>query len=116
MGIDNPVKHFDGRIIASVRFLDTGDVKLIAAPKSKKYIDCEIRELIEFYTQNRPFNLDCYYERSCGAVVYRMINDEVRYLLIKNRRSTHWGFPKGHIEKGETHEQTAMREVLEEYK
>ncbi|MBQ4627203.1 MAG: NUDIX domain-containing protein, partial [Clostridia bacterium] len=53
-------------------------------------------------------------ERSCGAVVYRIINDEVRYLLIKNRRSTHWGFPKGHIEKGETNEQTAMREVLEE--
>ena len=32
----------------------------------------------------------------------------------RNRRSTHWGFPKGHIEKGETPEQTAIREVLEE--
>ena len=47
-------------------------------------------------------------------MVFRKINDEYRFLLIKNRRSTHWGFPKGHMEKGETREQTAVREVLEE--
>ncbi len=114
LGIDNPVRHFDGRIIAVIKFRDNGEQKLIAAPKSKKYIDCEIRELIEFYTQNRQFNLDCYYERSCGAVVYRKINNEIRYLLIRNRRSSNWSFPKGHVEKGETLEQTAIREVFEE--
>jgi 8-oxo-dGTP pyrophosphatase MutT (NUDIX family) len=114
LGIDNPVKHFDGRVIASLRFRDTGEIKLIAAPKSKKYIDCEIRDSIEFYTNNRPFNLDCYYERSCGAVVYRRINNEIRYLLIRNRRSSNWSFPKGHVEKGETLEDTAIREVFEE--
>ena len=51
---------------------------------------------------------------SRGAVVYRDIKGEVRYLLIKNKRSAHWGFPKGHIEPGETKKQTAIREVLEE--
>ncbi len=114
LGIDNPVRHFDGRIIAVIKFRDNGEQKLIAAPKSKKYIDCEIRGLIEFCTQNRQFNLDCYYERSCGAVVYRKINNEIRYLLIRNRRSSNWSFPKGHVEKGETLEQTAIREVFEE--
>ena len=114
LGIDNPVRHFDGRIIAVIKFRDNGEQKLIAAPKSKKYIDCEIRELIEFYTQNRKFNLDCYYERSCGAVVYRKINNEIRYLLIRNRRSSNWSFPKGHVEKGETEEETAIREIKEE--
>lgn len=114
LGIDNPVRHFDGRVIAVIKFRDNGEQKIIAAPKSKKYIDCEIRESIDFYTQKRPFFLDCYYERSCGAVVYRRINNEIRYLLIRNRRSSNWSFPKGHVEKGETLEDTAIREVFEE--
>ena len=41
-------------------------------------------------------------------------NNEIRYLLIRNRRSAHWGFPKGHVEPGETDEETAIREVAEE--
>ena len=36
LGIDNPVRHFDGRIIAVIKFRDNGEQKLIAAPKSKK--------------------------------------------------------------------------------
>ena len=47
-------------------------------------------------------------------MVFRDINGEKRFLLIKNKRSAHWGFPKGHVEEGETDEQTATREVLEE--
>lgn len=114
MGITNPVKRFDGRIIALLRFLDTGEVKLIASPKSKKFIDCEIRPFIKFITDGRPFVLDCIYERSCGAVIFRKINGKTRFLLIKNKRSSGWGFPKGHMEDGETPEDTAKREVLEE--
>ncbi len=114
LGIDNPVKHFDGRVIGILRFKDNGEQKLIAAPKSKRFIDWEIKKFISFYTAKRPYTLECYYERSCGAVVYRIINGGVRYLLIKNRRSSNWSFPKGHVENGETHEETAKREVLEE--
>lgn len=114
VGIDNPVNHFDGRIIALIRFLDNGEVKLIAAPKSKRFIDCEIKPLVEFYIGNRSYALECYYERSCGAVIYRQINGGYRFLLIKNRRSSNWGFPKGHMEDGEDMYDTAKREVLEE--
>ncbi|MGN1202281.1 MAG: bis(5'-nucleosyl)-tetraphosphatase, partial [Eubacterium sp.] len=60
------------------------------------------------------YKLVCLYENSSGAVVYRNINGGTRYLLIKNKRSAHWGFPKGHIEKGETKYDAARREVLEE--
>ena len=43
------------------------------------------------------------------------MNNGIReYLLIKNKRSNHWGFPKGHIERGENETETAKREVLEE--
>lgn len=48
-------------------------------------------------------------EKSCGAVVFR--NDKV--LLVKHNAG-HIAFPKGHVEEGETEEETAYREILEE--
>ena len=114
LGIDNPVKHFDGRVVAILKFRDNGEQMLIASPKSKRYINWEIEKLIQFCTEGRPYTLECYYERSCGAVVFRKINDDYRYLLIRNRRSSNWSFPKGHVEANETLEETAKREVLEE--
>ena len=53
-------------------------------------------------------------EKSCGAVVFRNKNDNIQVLLIRHLNGGHWAFPKGHVEKGETEEQTALREVLEE--
>lgn len=53
------------------------------------------------------------YEKSCGAVVFTRINNEIKYLVIKSLAGI-YGFPKGHVEQGETEEQTALREVFEE--
>ena len=53
------------------------------------------------------------YEKSCGAVVFTRIDGEIKYLLIRNLTGI-YGFPKGHVEQGETEEETALREVLEE--
>ena len=53
------------------------------------------------------------YEKSCGAVVFTRMNNEIQYLLIRNL-TVIYGFPKGHVEQGETEEQTALREVFEE--
>ncbi len=52
-------------------------------------------------------------ERSCGAVVWKKRGGRRHYLIIQNR-SGHNGFPKGHMEYGETEPQTALREILEE--
>ena len=52
-------------------------------------------------------------ERSCGAVVWRMRGGRRHYIIIQNR-SGHNGFPKGHMEYGETEPETALREILEE--
>ena len=49
-------------------------------------------------------------EKSCGAIV---INKNNKILLV-HHNAGHWDFPKGHIENGETEEQTAIREVKEE--
>lgn len=114
MGINHPVRTFDGRVIAVIRHGEGTPPVYVVAPKSTRFINHQIEEAISFAEGDREYKMECLYERSCGAVVYRFINNEVRYLLIKNRRSAHWGFPKGHVEKGETNEQTAIREVLEE--
>ncbi len=52
-------------------------------------------------------------EKSAGAVVFRKENKKIKYLLIQYKAG-HWEFPRGMIEKGETLEQTARREIKEE--
>ena len=49
------------------------------------------------------------YEKSCGAVIF-----EGDKILVIQQVKGHWGFPKGHVEEGETEEETAIREVKEE--
>ena len=50
-----------------------------------------------------------------GGVVRRADHEGARFLLVRARRSPFdWVIPKGHIERGETPEQTASREVAEE--
>ena len=52
-------------------------------------------------------------EKSCGGVVFTRHGDEIRYVIIRHRAG-HCGFPKGHMEPGETEMQTALREIREE--
>lgn len=54
------------------------------------------------------------YEKSCGAIVFRKYHGNTELLLIKHSAGGHWSFPKGHVEAGETEQQTALREVMEE--
>lgn len=49
-------------------------------------------------------------EKSCGCIIIK--NNKV--LLIYEKVSQYWGFPKGHMEETETELETAKREVKEE--
>ena len=50
-----------------------------------------------------------------GGVVVRVVGDELQYLLVHASDNPEiWLLPKGHIEKGETPEAAAVREVKEE--
>lgn len=52
-------------------------------------------------------------ETSAGGVVYRRTPDGVVFLLIRDPYEN-WGLPKGHLERGETAGEAAVREVQEE--
>ncbi len=49
-------------------------------------------------------------EKSCGCIIIK--NNKV--LLIYEKTSKYWGFPKGHMEGEENELETAKREVKEE--
>lgn len=53
------------------------------------------------------------FEKSAGGVVVRLGEAEPRFLLIRDGYG-HWGFPKGHLERGERADTAALREVMEE--
>lgn len=52
-------------------------------------------------------------EKSCGAIVYTVENEEIKYLLVEEISGFH-SFPKGHMENEETEEESALREIKEE--
>lgn len=114
MGINHPVRNFDGRVIACIRRSGGKSTVWVVAPKSTRFIVHDIKQAIDFAEGRNKYTIECLYETSCGAVIFRDTPDGIRYLLIRNRRSAHWGFPKGHIEQGETKVETAVREVMEE--
>lgn len=57
-------------------------------------------------------------EKSAGAIIFRREGNNIYYLLLhyktESKRGGHWGFAKGHVEEGETEEETAKREIVEE--
>lgn len=54
-------------------------------------------------------------ETSAGAVIFKIIDGQPYYLLLKARfKSEYWEFPKGLIEVDENIEETAKREIKEE--
>jgi 8-oxo-dGTP pyrophosphatase MutT (NUDIX family) len=53
-------------------------------------------------------------EHSSGGAVITLLDGTPHVALIATRGKTRWGLPKGAVSEGETSEQAALREVLEE--
>ena len=55
-------------------------------------------------------------EKSCGAIVFTYEDRIRKYVIIRGTGMYQGfcGFPKGHMEAGETEQETALREVKEE--
>lgn len=74
--------------------------------------ECNLRRVLGGLCDRRDI-VYAKFEKTCGAVMFTEKDDERKYLVIKNE-SGHIGFPKGHVEFGETETQSAAREVSEE--
>ena len=111
----NAVGSFPCRCCAAVE--RRGNLIPIVVPNAKYgtplCYECNlIHALGDLYEENVDI-LYAKFEKTCGAVMFTEKDGQRRYLLIKNE-SGHIGFPKGHIEYGESETETAEREVFEE--
>ena len=116
LGVDEPLEEFTGRIIGVVRRKDDNEDKLVAAPEGVLFHQGQIAEAVHFVEQYFDSTYESIFHRSCGIVPYRWKNGYPQVLLLKQKgfAAYRWSFPKGHMEAGETEEETALREMREE--
>ena len=53
-------------------------------------------------------------EFSAGAVIFKRKDNGILFLVVYSARNKMWGFPKGHLDPGETEKEAAVREIKEE--
>ena len=114
IGIKEPVAEFDGEVIAVILRKDDCEDKLVVAPVGELYHQAQIAETVYFQEQYFDSKIISCFEKSCGVLPYRVINNQPKFLLVYETYSKCWSLPKGHMEAGETEEQTALRELFEE--
>ena len=86
----------------------------MVAPAGTVFHQGQIAELVHFQEQYFDTRILSCFEKSCGVLPFRMENGKQEFLLVYEAFSKCWSIPKGHIERGETDEETALRELMEE--
>ena len=114
IGVDKPVKTYRAKIIGIIHRHNDVEDKLVACPISAKFDQARIQRDVEFQEKYYETHVEPLYHTSCGAIVYRERDGILEYLVLFQKGSKTWCFPKGHVEFHETEEQTAVREVFEE--
>ena len=114
LGVDAPITEFDGQVIGAVRRMNDDEDKLVVAPQGMKYHQGQIAEAVHFQERYFDTTIDSLFRKSCGVLPYRVVDGQREFLLVFETFSKHWSLPKGHMEAGETEEQTALRELFEE--
>ncbi len=117
LGVDTPVEKFTGMVVGVICRQDDVEEKWVVVPENLAGTEicweCNIMHAVDFTEKYFKSKLYPKYEKTSGAVLYTEKNGERRYLLVRTK-SGHIGFPKGHVEYGETETESALREVLEE--
>lgn len=78
---------------------------LMAAPQFDKFK--------KYFSRKKPSIQEIVREPTAGGIVFRRGKEGIEILLIQDAKDR-WTIPKGHIEEGETAQQTAKREIGEE--
>lgn len=109
------VYEFLRGVVIAVATLKNGEKRCVVAPEGEIFYEPEIRERLDALRNVEVVSLNCLYEKSCGAIIiHKAAENNYKVLLVKNHNGRYWSFPKGHVEKGETEEETAIREIKEE--
>ena len=58
MGINHPVRNFDGRVIATVKIPKTKGVIIVVSPKSKRFIVNDVRDALAFMYKKGSYSID----------------------------------------------------------
>ena len=114
LGVNEPIAEFDGQVIAAICRKNDCEDKLVVAPAGSVYHQGQIAEAVHFVEQYFDSRIISCFEKSCGVLPYRIANGQREFLLVFEAYSKCWSLPKGHMEAGETEEQTALRELFEE--
>jgi inorganic pyrophosphatase len=115
LGVSEPVEVFEGRVIGVVRRKNDCEDKLVVAPEGMRFHQGEITKAVWFQERWFKTAVDAVLRKSCGVVPFRRNPEgELEVLLLFQRWSKSWSCPKGHMDAGETEEQTALRELHEE--
>lgn len=116
----NPGPTFTGRVVGMIYNVknDSAGYKrpeaMVLCPTSQKLNQAEIAERIFTREENHKHRIEPLIHKSCGAIVYRRCPEGLEFLVLNEQHSDKWGFPKGHMERGESEYDTARREVFEE--
>lgn len=113
LGVDTPVDSFQGVVCAVIYRSDDSEDKWVVAPKDAVLDQAEIADAVHFQEQFHFGKIECLYEKSAGAILFSTESNERRYLIIRAKKG-HCGFPKGHLERGESELCAAIREIREE--
>lgn len=81
----------------------------MATPQFDKQFD----KFKKYFSRKKPSIQEIVREPTAGGIVFRHGEKGVEILLIQDAKDR-WTIPKGHIEEGETAQQTARREIGEE--
>ena len=114
IGVERPVARYTGRVVAALYRENDSENALIVAPVGQKPHQATIMEKVWFRESPYKHSMEHLYHHSCGMVVYRRRHRKLEFLILQEKRSTVWSIPKGHIERGETEEEAATRELYEE--
>ena len=107
-------EYFDGVVVAVAEFEGMTGERLIVAQPGEVYYEPELRNVLSKLRNVKIKSIRCLYEKSCGGIIFYKTKQNTKILLVKNNNGRYWSFPKGHIEEGETEQETAIREIKEE--
>lgn len=107
-------EYFDGIVVAVAEFEGLNEERMIVARYGDIYYEPELRRILSRLKNIKLKSIRCLYEKSCGAIIFYKTKQNTKILLVKNNNGRYWSFPKGHIEEGETEQETAIREIKEE--